>query len=137
MPLFKKKKIKEEEVKEKEKVTTENVQNEENQKNNQNNLKGINFQAKKPITEILIKPLITEKAVNASQENKYIFIVNKKANKISVKEAISRKYNVKVEKVNIVNIKGKTKYFKGIPSKTKSFKKAIVTLKKGEKIEIQ
>jgi len=86
---------------------------------------------------VLVKPLITEKATNLLNENKYVFLVSKDATKSLVKENIAYKYNVKVEKVNIVNLKGKTKYFRNIPSKTKSVKKAIVFLKKGEKIDIQ
>jgi large subunit ribosomal protein L23 len=89
------------------------------------------------LKNVLIKPIITEKATNLTAGNQYVFLVTKDANKNLVKENIAYKYNVKVKKVNIVKIKGKTKYFKNQPSKTKDIKKAIVFLKSGEKIDIQ
>lgn len=86
---------------------------------------------------VLIKPLITEKAAHLASLNKYVFLVDKNANKVLVKQEVAARYNVRVESVDIVNIKGKVKYYKNRPYKKGDIKKAIVTLKKGEKIEIQ
>lgn len=92
--------------------------------------------------EVLISPLITEKMTNisAADESKYGFLVNHKANKIEIAKAIEQKFNVRVESVKTINHKGKTKTqfrksgrFEGKSSK---FKKAIVTLKEGDKIEL-
>ncbi len=92
--------------------------------------------------QILIRPLITEKMTNltADQSNKYGFIVNTKANKIEIKKAIENKFNVNVVNVRTINYDGKTKtqFRKSgrFVGKTAKFKKAVVTLKKGETIEL-
>ncbi len=91
---------------------------------------------KKGENNIIIQPLITEKAVGSTEIDKYIFKVVKKANKIEVKKAVEDKFKVKVLDVNIINIKGKKKTFKRIVGRRSDYKKAIVTLKKGEKIEM-
>lgn len=91
--------------------------------------------------QILIRPLITEKMTNlTADKGKYGFIVNPKANKIEIKKAIEKKFNVHVVDVKTINYKGKTKTqfrksgrFEG---RTSKFKKAIVTLKEGETIEL-
>lgn len=86
---------------------------------------------------LLIKQAwITEKAGDLSGFRKYIFIVDKKANKLAVKKAIESIYAVKVKSVNIVNTKGKAKRLGRSLGKTSAFKKAIVTLKEGGKIDI-
>jgi large subunit ribosomal protein L23 len=91
---------------------------------------------------ILIKPLITEKMTNisASQPGKYGFIVEPKSNKLQIAKAIEQKYNVHVAEVKTINHPGKTKTqfrksgrFSG---KTPKFKKAIITLREGETIEL-
>jgi large subunit ribosomal protein L23 len=91
---------------------------------------------------ILIRPLITEKMTNLSTEQagKYGFIVNPKANKVEIAKAIEQKFKVHVTDVKTLNHKGKTKTqfrksgrFEG---KTSKFKKAIITLKEGETIEL-
>ncbi len=79
---------------------------------------------------------ITEKAGLLSTINKYIFITEKKANKSEIKKAIESLYNVKVADVNIINIKGKTKRLGRSLGRTSAHKKAIVTLKPGNKIDI-
>lgn len=84
---------------------------------------------------ILIKPLVTEKSYKMNSLGKYAFKVNTRANKISVSKAIEKVYGVKVDKVNIVSMKGKPKNFGKISSKTSNWKKAVVTLKKGEVIQ--
>lgn len=85
---------------------------------------------------ILIKPLVTEKAADLSSFSQYVFAVDSKANKIEVKKAIRAIYNVEPVKVNIVNISGKKVRYGRVAGKTKNWKKAVVTLKPGDKIEI-
>lgn len=87
-------------------------------------------------SEIIIQPLVTEKAVGATDSDKYIFKVAKPANKIEIKKAVEKKFKVKVTDVNIINVKGKVKTFKKVKGKRSDYKKAIVALKKGEKIEM-
>ncbi len=79
---------------------------------------------------------ITEKAGDLSGLGKYVFVVDKKANKPEVKKAIESIYKVKVSDINIVNVKGKTKRLGRSVGKTSAYKKAIVTLKEGYKIDI-
>ena len=91
--------------------------------------------------QILISPLITEKMTNiTADKGKYGFLVNPNANKIQIAKAIEAKFNVHVTEVRTINHPGKTKTqfrksgrFTGTTAK---FKKAIVTLKEGEKIEL-
>lgn len=93
------------------------------------------------MNQILVRPLITEKMTNISADSgKYGFLVNPKANKIQIKNAIEKKFDVHVVSVRTINHPGKTKSqfrksgkFEG---KTARFKKAIITLKEGEKIEL-
>ena len=84
----------------------------------------------------LIKPLITEKSTMLIQDNKYTFRVEPRANKTQIKQAVENIFKVKVEKVNTINVKGKKKKVRNIPGRTSDTKKAIITLKKGDKIEI-
>lgn len=92
--------------------------------------------------DILISPLITEKMTNMSGDNsgKYGFLVNTKSNKIDIARAIEKKFNVHVISVRTINHAGKTKtqFRKSgrFVGKTPKFKKAIVTLRKGETIEL-
>ena len=79
---------------------------------------------------------ITEKAGDLSGLGKYIFIIDKKANKSEVKKAIESIYGIKAETVNIINTKGKAKRLGKSLGRTSAYKKAIVTLKKGQKIDI-
>lgn len=85
---------------------------------------------------LLVKPLVTEKATNLSAENKYVFVVKNKANKIEVAKAIESVYGVKPLEVNIINMKGKQVSRGRIRGQRKDWKKAIVTLAKGETITI-
>lgn len=86
---------------------------------------------------LLIKQAwITEKATDLSGLRKYIFIVDRKANKPETRKAIESIYAVKVESVNIINTKGKAKRLGRSLGRTSAFKKVIVTLKEGEKIDI-
>lgn len=86
---------------------------------------------------ILKKPLITEKSSKTSEEQgQYTFIVNSQANKVEIKKAIEKMYNVTVESVNTINYAGKpkTRYTKSkvITGHTPNYKKAIITTAKGE-----
>lgn len=85
---------------------------------------------------ILVRPLITEKATHLNEVNKYAFIVKLGANKILVAKEVAAVYNVKVASVNLIRMKGK-KVSKGkIRGKRSDFKKAIVTLVKGQTIKL-
>ena len=88
---------------------------------------------------ILIKPILTEKATTYNDKGKFSFIVDKKANKVQVKKAVEKTYEVNVVSVNTINVLGKSvsKYTKtGIVTGRKpSYKKAIVQLKEGEFID--
>lgn len=86
--------------------------------------------------DIVIKPLITEKAVDLMQENKYCFKVDIRANKIEIKHAIEEIFKVKVVNVNTMRVKGKVKRVGRYSGKTATWKKAIVTLHEGDSIEV-
>ncbi|BAX79548.1 50S ribosomal protein L23 [Labilibaculum antarcticum] len=90
--------------------------------------------------EILIKPIVTEKMTAQGEKlNRFGFVVDRRAKKIEIKKAIESMYNVKVAAVNTMNYQGKQKsrFTKAgaIEGRTASFKKAIVTLVEGEKID--
>ena len=89
---------------------------------------------------IIKKPVITEKMTAISEKlNKYAFIVDKNANKIEIKKAVEKLYDVKIEAVNTMNYDGKKKsrYTKAgvISGRRPAFKKAVVTLKEGDTID--
>ena len=87
------------------------------------------------ITDIIKKPVInTEKARNLLENNEYVFIVDRRANKLQIKDAVEKLFNVKVQGVNTLNIKSKNKRFRMSMYKTSAIKKAIVKLKDGESI---
>lgn len=86
--------------------------------------------------EIIIKPVVTEKSVDLMQENKYCFRVAKDANKIEIKNAIEEIFKVTVINVNTVNVHGKMKRMGRTQGKTASWKKAVVTLREGDSIEV-
>lgn len=85
--------------------------------------------------DILIRPKITERTTDLMAEGKYVFIVDKRANKIQIADAVAEIFNVKVEKVNTVNVKGKMKRMGRTQGKRSDYKKAIVKLAPGETIE--
>jgi large subunit ribosomal protein L23 len=87
-------------------------------------------------SKIIIKPILTEKAVDQQQINNYAFEVSARADKISIMKAIHEKYNVWPIQVNTVNVKGKMTRYGKTMGQTKNWKKAIVYLKKGDKIEL-
>jgi len=84
----------------------------------------------------IIRPVITEKATYLAVENKYIFEVALKANKIEVRKAIEKLYGVNVIKINIIRSRGKKVTYGRISGVTKRTKKAIVTLKDGQSISV-
>ncbi len=86
--------------------------------------------------EIIIKPVVTEKSVDLMQENKYCFKVAKDANKIEIKNAIEEIFKVTVVNVNTVNVHGKMKRMGRTQGVTASWKKAVVTLREGDSIEV-
>lgn len=86
--------------------------------------------------DILKRPVITEKSMALQGENKYTFIVDLKSNKVEIKKAVEELFKVKVEKVRTMRYKGKMRRVRNVLGKTQDYKKAIVTLKAGDKIEI-
>ena len=84
----------------------------------------------------IISPNITEKSTSMSEFNKVVFKVNKKANKNFIKKSIEKIFKVNVIKINTINIKGKTKLVRNRKSFKTGYKKAIVTLKKGQSIDL-
>lgn len=87
--------------------------------------------------QIIKKPLITEKTMQMLQEGNWVaFGVCRNANKIQIKAAVEKIFSVNVKNVNIVNVKGKFRRFGKNVGKVKDWKKALVRLKEGDKIEI-
>lgn len=86
--------------------------------------------------DIIIRPIVTEKSMKISDENKITFMVAKDANKVSVAQAIQEIYHIKPEKVNIVNVHPKIRRVGRYSGKTNAYKKAIVKLPEGQSIDI-
>ncbi|NBS23073.1 MAG: 50S ribosomal protein L23 [Altererythrobacter sp.] len=86
--------------------------------------------------DVILAPHITEKSTMASENNAVVFKVSGDATKPQIKEAVEAIYDKKVVTVNTINVKGKTKRWKGKPYKRNDLKKAIVTLAEGEMIDI-
>ena len=84
----------------------------------------------------IISPHVTEKSTNLSEQNKIIFKVPDKANKKNLKKNIEKIFKVNVTKINIINKKSKIKLTRGRKVKVSGFKKAIVTIKKGQNIDL-
>ena len=84
----------------------------------------------------ILSPLVTEKSTNLSEQNKIVFRVPTNANKKNLKTNIEKIFKVNVVKVNIINKKSILKFTRGRNSRVKGFKKAIVTLKKGQSIDL-
>jgi large subunit ribosomal protein L23 len=85
--------------------------------------------------DVLVRPTISEKSVGMIEENKYTFWVNPAANKIEIKAAVEKMFKVQVEEVATMTVKGKEKRVGRYMGRTPNRKKAIVTLKEGNKIE--
>ena len=86
--------------------------------------------------DVVLAPHITEKSTMASEHNAVVFKVAGSASKPEIKAAVEALYGVEVTKVNTINVKGKTKRWKGKPYKRSDEKKAVVTLKEGQTIDI-
>jgi large subunit ribosomal protein L23 len=86
--------------------------------------------------DVIIAPIITEKATLASEANQVVFKVRRDATKPQIKAAVEQLFNVKVTGVNTLLRKGKTKVFRGVRGVQQDVKKAIVTLADGERIDV-
>ena len=84
--------------------------------------------------DILIEPVVSEKASALREQNKYVFIVHTEATKTQIKEAVAKLFNVKVVSCTTMNVLGKMKRLRGKPGRTASYEKAIVRLANGETI---
>ena len=87
--------------------------------------------------DVILRPLITEKATRLNGENKYAFEVRRQVNKVQVKEAVQKAFNVRVASVNVMIMKGKPRRVRGGRIKHRpDWKKAVVTLAEGDKLEL-
>ncbi len=86
--------------------------------------------------DTIVSPVITEKSTIVSEHNQVIFEVAINATKVEIKEAVETLFKVTVTAVNTMRVKGKTKRFRGIAGRRKDIKKAVVTLKDGDTIDI-
>lgn len=86
--------------------------------------------------DVIRSPIITEKATRLSELNKVVFRVADDASKDEIAAAVEELFKVKVTKVNTLNVKGKTKRFRGVMGRRSDIKKAIVTLAEGQSIDI-
>ena len=84
----------------------------------------------------IISPMVTEKSTNMSEQNKIVFKVLTGANKSNLKKNIEKIFKVNVIKINIINKQNRTKLTRGKKVKVSGFKKAIITLKKGQSIDL-
>ncbi|HOC09323.1 MAG: 50S ribosomal protein L23 [Clostridiales bacterium] len=83
--------------------------------------------------DIVIRPIVTERSMRDMEQNKYTFVVDKKANKIEIKKAVEELFDVKVERVNVVNYMGKMRRMGRNIGRKASWKKAFVKLAEGSK----
>ena len=88
------------------------------------------------IYDKILSPLVTEKSTNMSDQNKIIFKVPRKTNKIILKKNIEKIFKVNVTKINIINKQPRKKTVRGKKVKISGYKKAIITLKKGQNIDL-
>ena len=84
----------------------------------------------------ILSPVVTEKSTNLSEMNKVIFKVNSLADKKSIKQSIEKIFKVNVIKINIINKQRRIKIARGKKAKVRGYKKAIITLKKGQNIDL-
>ena len=84
----------------------------------------------------ILTPMVTEKSTILSEQNKIVFKVPFKANKTNVKKNIEKIFKVNVTKINVLNKQNRTKIVKGKKVKVQGYKKAIITLKKGQSIDL-
>ena len=86
--------------------------------------------------DTIVSPNVTEKSTSLSQLNKVVFKVHKGASKKAIKKSVEKIFKVNVTKINTINIKGKSKMVRGRKAYKSGYKKAIVTLKKGQSIDL-
>ncbi len=86
--------------------------------------------------DVIVSPVITEKATALSEHNKVVFRVAPDATKPQIKAAVEKLFDVKVKSVNTLNVKGKTKTFRGVKGRRSDVKKAVVTLEEGQTIDV-
>jgi large subunit ribosomal protein L23 len=86
--------------------------------------------------DVILAPVITEKATIASEQNKVTFKVRQDATKPQIKEAVEKLFDVKVKAVNTLIRKGKVRIFKGRPGELQNTKRAVVTLEEGHRIDV-
>ena len=84
----------------------------------------------------ILFPVVTEKSTNLSEQNKIVFKVPARANKINLKKSIEKIFKVNVTKINIINKQPRLKISRGRKVKITGYKKAIITLKKGQSIDL-
>ena len=84
----------------------------------------------------ILSPMVTEKTTNLSEQNKIVFRVPRAANKTNLKKNIEKIFKVNVTKINIINKKNRIKITRGKKVNIKGYKKAIITLKKGQSIDL-
>ena len=84
----------------------------------------------------ILSPIVTEKSTNLSEQNKIVFKVPDGSNKVNLKKNIEKIFKVNVTKINIINKQNRTKLTRGRKVKVSGFKKAIITLKKGQSIDL-
>ena len=84
--------------------------------------------------DVLRAPLVTEKTARANQLNQYVFRVATTADKAQIKAAVEKLFGVSVKGVQVANVNGKTRRFRGVPGRRADWKKAYVKLKDGEKM---
>lgn len=90
----------------------------------------------KSAREIILRPIVSEKSYKQIEKTKYTFAVHSDAEKVEIARAVEELFNVSVTKVNTLNMKGKPRRRGHTKGKTSSWKKAIVTLKEGQRIEV-
>ena len=86
--------------------------------------------------DVIVSPVITEKATALSEQNKVVFRVRQDATKPQIKEAVEKLFDVKVKSVNTLITKGKVKLFRGTRGQRSDVKKAVVTLEEGQTIDV-
>ena len=86
------------------------------------------------LTDVLIEPVVSEKASMLREQNKYVFIVHPDATKTEIKEAVAKLFNITVINCKTINVAGKVKRLRGKPGRTASYKKAVVRIADGQTI---
>lgn len=135
--FWKKNKGKKDSSGEKEKIEDRSAVQKESGKKLETGQKALETPARSGLNWLVLqKPHFTEKALKNSAINKYIFIIKKSASKPAIKNVIESLYHVNLEKINIINIHAKSRRLGRIKGTKSGFKKAIVTLEEGQKLDI-